>query len=296
MIVVRIYEGLGNQMFAYAYAYALSKRKKFKNKVYIDIRNEAINELDDVRIYRPITIDKFQLTLPVINNNIAKKWDYLKKAILIHKFIYVFAKRGIWKYKFMTESDYNFNKNNFRLKNNLYVVGWFQHYEYFKNVRSDLLKEFTLKQEFTEPQALKKIMKNYEVVSIHVRRGDYISNRMARKVMGICNEDYYEKAVEYINKKIENIYLFIFTDDEQWVKQTLKLSVPSIVISNHYGLTDEQELVLMSRCKHNIIANSTFSWWGAWLNTNKEKIVIAPKRWFADSRRKNIALKEWIKL
>ena len=114
--------------------------------------------------------------------------------------------------------------------------------------------------------------------------------------MSICGEDYYRKAVEYIKKRVNDAFLFVFTNDEKWVKSNLKFSIPNIVISNHYGLSDVQELILMSKCQHNIIANSTFSWWGAWLNTNKDKIVIAPERWFRKEDRNSIAVADWIKM
>lgn len=91
-------------------------------------------------------------------------------------------------------------------------------------------------------------------------------------------------------------YLFLFTNDAKWVEEHLKFDVPHTVISNRFGLSDIQEMMLMSQCNHNIIANSTFSWWGAWLNTHEDKIVIAPKRWFMDRTRKNIAMKDWIKM
>lgn len=296
MIVIRIYEGLGNQMFEYAYAYALNKRRIYKNNVYIDTRDIIANKLDAKRIYRPITIDQFQLSLPKASSKILKKWEYIENSSIMQKATYQLSKWGLWKYKIMVESDYNYNKCYCKPNDNLYIMGWFQHSEYFNNVRSELLSEFTLKQKFVIPNNLQEYMKNYEVVSLHVRRGDYVSNRSARKVMYICKEEYYKAAVEYIQTYIRNVFLFIFTDDVEWVKRRLTFPFPSIVISKHYGFTDAQELILMSKCKHNIIANSTFSWWAAWLNTNQDKIVIAPKRWFVDKKRKNIAMKEWVTL
>ena len=103
-------------------------------------------------------------------------------------------------------------------------------------------------------------------------------------------------AVKYLKTRVSNPYLFIFTNDEKWVNNNLYFDVPGIVITGHYNLSDVQELILMSQCKHNIIANSTFSWWGAWLNTYENKIVIVPHRWFKDVSRENIALESWVKM
>ena len=294
MIIVRIYEGLGNQMFEYAYAYALSRRKGYREKVHIDIRDKEVSEWDKKRIYRPLEINQFCISLPIASKDMLRKWSYIENLSIMQKIIYQLAQKGIWKYKFLIES--NYDKRYCRPGNDMYISGWFQHYEYFEKLRPKLLCEFTLKQNYIMPQELQYVMNNYEVVSLHVRRGDYINNQYARRLMSICGEDYYRKAVEYIKKRVNDAFLFVFTNDEKWVKSNLKFSIPNIVISNHYGLSDVQELILMSKCQHNIIANSTFSWWGAWLNTNKDKIVIAPERWFRKEDRNSIAVADWIKM
>lgn len=297
MIVVRIYEGLGNQMFEYAYAYALSKRMKHrKGNIYIDIRDEAVSEWDRNRFYRPIEINQFRISLQAAPIHVLKKWEYIKNQSLLQKAIYKIAEYGKWNYQFLIEENYNFDKKYYNIKDNMYVSGWFQHGEYFENVRDDLLREFTLKQEFKIPDELDIILKRFQVVSLHIRRGDYVSNLAVKKVMCYCGKEYYQRAIRYMNERLENIFLFIFTNDEEWVQRRLKLDLPYRVISNHYHLSDIQEMILMSKCKHNIIANSTFSWWGAWLNENEDKIVIAPKKWFVEKKRRNIAKKEWVQL
>lgn len=296
MIVVRIYEGVGNQMFQYAYAYALSINKEYKDKIYLDVRDEAVGERDRKRFYRPLEIDQFQISLPQASPDILKKWDYIESRSLYNKAIYWLAERGIGRYKIYNEDNYNFDKKYLKPKDNSYIMGSFQHDEYFNMLRPGLVKEFTLKKKLIIPAELETIMNRHEVVSIHIRRGDYVNDRCVRKVMGICNEKYYNKAVEYIMEHVKNVYLFVFTDDEQWVKDNLDFKTPHIIISGHFGLSDVQELVMMSKCRHNIIANSTFSWWGAWLNNNESKIVVAPGKWFRESGRKNIAVEQWVTL
>lgn len=297
MIVVRIYEGLGNQMFEYAYAFALSERMKEKGiQVFIDMRDEAVTSFDKIRFGRPLLLKQFNVKLSVASADILKKWDYLSEKNIVQKTIRKISDMGLWKYGIFKEHDFNYNKENIKIKDNTFVEGWFQHYQYFEKYRKALLSEFTLKEDFLIPKSVKKIMSDYQVISIHVRRGDYITNPIARKSMGICGVDYYLKAVEYLKGKLNKPYVFIFTNDQAWVEKNLQFDIPYTVISERYQFTDVQEMVLMSQCHHNVIANSTFSWWGAWLNMHSNKIVIAPKKWFLDSKRKNIAMHQWVKL
>jgi len=153
-----------------------------------------------------------------------------------------------------------------------------------------------LKEPWKLPETLEQIMKENDVISLHIRRGDYITDPKIRKVMYQCDKKYYEKALEYIRERLNRPYLFVFTNDVNWVKRNLSYDIPMAVVSDQYELTDVQELLLMSYCNHNIISNSTYSWWGAWLNTHKDKIVVAPRKWFLDRQRNTIAAKSWVKL
>lgn len=297
MIVVRIYEGLGNQMFEYAFAYALSKSAEKKNiKIYLDMRNKDVTVYDKRRMGRPLNINLFNISLPIADDEILGHWNYMTEETFIHKVISCIQGIGLWRYQVAQEVEFNYNRSCLRVRDYSYLTGWFQHYEYFERYREALLKEFTLKQKLQIPIQLQNIMDAYQVISIHIRRGDYITDPNARKAMCICERDYYDNAVEYLKSKLSNPYLFIFTNDEKWVAGNLQFDIPHIVVSNHYNLSDIQEMVLMSLCNHNIIANSTFSWWGAWMNTYQDKIVVAPKKWFVGGKRKNIAMESWVKI
>ena len=160
--------------------------------------------------------------------------------------------------------------------------GYWQSEKYFKNIRKILLLDFTLKKESKNFLKYKKLIIKTNSVSVHIRHGDYVKRAVARKYHGTLSFDYYFKAIELIGKKIKNPRFFVFSDDP--------------MISNFSGLTNNEELILMSKCKHNIIANSSFSWWGAWLNTNPKKIVIAPKKWFRAKTDFEIVPQSWIKL
>ena len=140
--------------------------------------------------------------------------------------------------------------------------------------------------------SLKTVLSECNTVSIHIRRGDY------KKYNFFLPISYYERAIEYIKNKIEDPIFLVFSDDIQWVKTHVKFEDEVFFVSQE-KLEDYEELILMSKCKHNIIANSSFSWWGAWLNTNDKKIVIGPNRWFDTIGKNagyNIMPSEWIRL
>ncbi len=155
-----------------------------------------------------------------------------------------------------------------------YLVGYFQSEKYFKNISDQVKKEFTLKEPIDHvlPNIAEDI-KTSQSVSVHIRRTDYLDKQHRYIILG---KDYYSSAMEIIQSKVPSPKFFFFSDDIEWVKQNLNFPSDSIFMN----YKDYEELALMSLCKHNIIANSTFSWWGAWLNTNMAKIVISPKKWF----------------
>jgi hypothetical protein len=120
-------------------------------------------------------------------------------------------------------------------------------------------------------------------VSVHVRRGDYISNPSAQHFHGTCGLDYYKKAVELILSKVNDPHFFIFSDDVKWVADNFMKEIRATIVDINDGSSAVKDMQLMSACKHHIIANSSFSWWGAWLGSNADKIVIGPRQWFADA-------------
>jgi hypothetical protein len=137
-------------------------------------------------------------------------------------------------------------------------------------------------------------------VSVHIRRGDYVTNSHTNAVHGTCSLEYYENAINYISEKVKAPHFFVFSDDYKWALENFKnRSYPVTCISNNADKNYE-DLTLMYNCKHHIIANSSFSWWGAWLNPNEDKIVIGPKQWFKSKKQstdtKDVMPKEWVKM
>jgi hypothetical protein len=170
------------------------------------------------------------------------------------------------------------------LKDNTYYAGYWTNRRYFPNDRNGIKKIFDFKNEMSviNKEVIKDIQ-NSNSVSIHIRRGDYVGNKVHD---GICNEKYYNQAIELIKKNIENPKFYIFSDEPEWVENNFRLDFKTVVDWNN-GAESYWDMYLMSCCKHNIIANSTFSWWGAYLNQNNDKIVIGPRYWFRNEKDSN---------
>jgi hypothetical protein len=173
-----------------------------------------------------------------------------------------------------------------QLPDNVCLDGYWQSEKYFPGIRALLKKEFTLRSPLEgEDLRLAESIRACVAVSLHVRRGDYLSNPHAAKHHGTCDRDYYDQAVSFIKRNFPAAQLFIFSDDPQWTEANMRYDLPTFIVSKTDGTAEGRDLTLMSNCRHHIIANSSFSWWGAWLGEDLEKTVIAPKRWFNDPAR-----------
>jgi len=180
---------------------------------------------------------------------------------------------------FFIEDGLTFNKAVEFLPSDCYLSGYWQSENYFKDIKEIIRKDFKFRQKLTDQNLMiaKQILSSNSV-SLHIRRGDYITN--ADSVHSNCTVDYYTRAMDYFDSKLSNPIYFIFSDDIEWVKKNLKIRNEHKFINHNKGLNSHNDMHLMSLCRHNIIANSSFSWWGAWLNSNREKIVVAPEKWF----------------
>lgn len=200
--------------------------------------------------------------------------------------------------KIFFEPYFNFNRRFFKLPSNIYLSGYFQSEKYFKNIEAVIRKEFVLKEETSEVyKILADDVNGVNSVSIHFRRGDYITNQGLNKVFGTPSLDYYYAAVKKIAETTKDPRFFIFSNDIEWVKNNFKIAFPVTYILGP-SIKNYEEISLMSKCRHNIIANSSFSWWGAWLNNHSDKIVIAPARWLQWKRinTKDVVPTNWEKM
>lgn len=289
LIIIKITDGLGNQMFQYAYARALQNRTT--KKIYLDIgdinnmQNEKAREsgwvdLCDKREYQ---LDNFLISLPVITSNMLPTKNEIKYEK--KRFLRYCNDLRLLPTVYLKEIDLGENGIKFTRYQNYYIEGYFFNRRNYEGIEDILHREFQLKRDICLPDNISKILKKRNTVSLHIRRGDFL--RVGRN---ISESDYYMKAINYMQSKIDNLFLFIFSDDMEWVKNNMKFKNEYLLVSE-YGFSDCEELTLMSMCKNNIIANSTFSYWGAWLNPNKEKIVIVPRGW-----RQKIIPDSWVLL
>ena len=161
-----------------------------------------------------------------------------------------------------------------------YLYGYWMNDQYFRDIESELKTAFDFKNIDDFNVKLSRQLSTENSVSLHIRRGDYIN----LPNFNICGESYYKNAISYIEENVRSPKFYIFSDDPEWCETYLKqFNIDYRIIKHNTGTTSFRDMFLMSKCKHNIIANSTFSWWGAWLNNNSEKIVIAPERWWKDT-------------
>lgn len=183
----------------------------------------------------------------------------------------------------------------------VYLDGYWQSERYFSTIRAQLLQELTLKSNWgpdNEDMFGQILAAGAGAVSLHVRRGDYVTNAHTASYHGVCSLDYYRVAVAYIAERVSAPYFFIFSDDLDWVRQNLQTGFPMTFVAVNSADNGICDLMLMRSCRHHIIANSSFSWWGAWLNSSEDKIVVAPQHWFSGASHDTSDLipASWIRL
>lgn len=287
MIIIKLIGGLGNQMFQYALGRKLSLVNKYPFKMDI---SWYVNEEFGRDIKREYSLKHFNVVEDFAMEDELKKFAYKKK--FLYKLIQKFKKEvlGI--------SNISFVSKILKTRDNSYLDGFWQSEKYFADIKDVLLKDFSLKDGLSDmAEEIEKQEAGSNSVSLHVRRGDYVSDKKVSDSIGICSPDHYREAIKIIKGKVPSPTFFIYSDDIGWVKDNLKIDAPTVYVSRP-ELKDYEELVLMSKCKHNIIANSSFSWWGAWLNQNPEKVVIAPKQWFKNPNinTKDVIPDSWMKI
>ncbi len=257
--------GLGNQMFQYAASYSLAKYCNFS--LVLDISSYEKN-------FRSFELGIFK--------EFSSKHTYLEKKASV---------------RFFREASFSFDERFFKKYwfQSVCIVGYWQSFRYFRRNKADLLKIFTFDRKLMSDETMmfeKKIRKQ-ESVSLHVRRGDYLETQN-KKIHGILGIDYYTKALSCFED--ENLFI-VFSDDVDYCREVFT-GENFLIIDDKEGRSDWEDMYLMSICDHNIIANSSFSWWGAYLNKNPEKKVIAPKNWFSDNSKdtKDLIPESWVRI
>lgn len=292
MVIVQLTDGLGNQMFQYATGFALALHRGVSLRL----------ELSHYRVhnYRRFLLDRFNIrAAPISWRRVAymtglglrggpKQLSRVMQAVLPG-----------FRHLVYKEKHFHFDPNVLKLPGNVYLSGYWQSEKYFKRFASALRHEFTVRSAPNAKTAeLLQLIRNVNSVSVHLRRGDYVSDPRTSQTHGACPVEYYWRAADQIKWMITAPYFFVFSDDIEWAKENLRLNAPTVFVDHNGPSHPEEDLRLMSSCKHHIIANSTFSWWGAWLSDYPEKIVIAPRTWLrrSDLDTRDVVPETWIRL
>ena len=266
-IRIKLTGGLGNQMFQFATGFATAK----KNNVRLSLDLSYINQR---QLFNGFELEKVF--------DIYSKVSFLNKGLSFKSinFKEILNKIDITFYNFK-EPHFHYTSNILDIPKHSFLDGYWQSELYFKNYSKEIKKIFNFSNQLDKQNHLiaNDISKNNSI-SIHVRRGDFLLKRNNNHNIDL--KDYYLKAIDKSSKCFKNPKYFIFTDDPLWVTENFILDYSYIVVDVNYGTKSFFDMYLMSLCKSNIIANSSFSWWSAWLNNNKDKIVYAPKNWFND--------------
>jgi len=270
MIITKLNGGLGNQLFQYAAGRALSDR--LSTSLYPDTDDFALN-FQTKRHYR---LSSFKI----------------KSAGFPASFV---AKLPI--FSSVKEQSFTFTHQLDKAKNFCRLTGYWQSPKYFSSIRADLLKEIVPKRTIVYPTKLSNMLKAGGTVAIHVRRGDYTKDPAAIRLLGALSIAYYRKAVKRLSLQVKINHFIVISDDLPWCRINLKSLVPAKQ-TTYFSQGVIDDLMLMTKASHNIIANSSYSWWGAWLNQNPEQIVIAPKNWFKPGTlsAKDLIPKTWIQV
>jgi hypothetical protein len=279
MIVVRLISGLGNQMFQYAAGRALSILKD--TELLLD---NAWYESIHANTPRQYELGNFNISARPLGSWLRacdlqlrrRRYAYLR--VLLEALDVPFAPRHI------IDIQNGFDDRLAKAGRNVYLDGYWQSECYFSGIRDTLLQEFTFRCA-PDPvnSAMLESISQCNAVCIHVRRGDYLTT-VNRGIHGLCGLDYYRTAIDYIRSRVSNPTFFIFSDDPQWVESKFPEVERMTAVTHNVGCQDSEDLRLMMNCRHFIIANSSFSWWAAWLGQCTDKIVVAPRRWAVSTK------------
>jgi hypothetical protein len=273
VLLVKLQGGLGNQMFQYAFGLSLSQ--KLNSRLYFDL--SFYNETDNQLTKRNYELTIFPAKVKIADDKLINRF---LRPTFVRK---IMNKLGAGITHIYRENTLKFNKQIFDVKSPVYIEGFWQSERYFKFNEALIRKCFNFNAPLNQESAKLSVQLAGQVntVSVHVRRGDYVTSKTTNELHGVCSVNYYMKAIALIKKRLRSVHFYFFSDDVQWVSENLLSNIDNYtLVQNNAGDESWQDMALMSKCRHHIIANSSFSWWGAWLNPDKGKIVIAPKDWF----------------
>jgi hypothetical protein len=274
-VIARIEGGLGNQLFQYAAARSLADR--LGCDLALDLR--GLDENGD----RPFQLDLYRIRasvassqqLQVLPDWRSTRWGRIR--LNLSQFVPVF-----FSFPVFWPRSFAFDRRFDQISQPVYMVGYWQSEKYFAWNRGRLLQDIQLAAVLSAGTPLLDEIRSTRSVALHIRRGDYVSHAAAAQFHGLCDMAYYHAAINALKARFPDIHVFVFSDEPAWARANLRLDVPTDYVDANPTDKGHIDLELMRQCQHHVIANSSFSWWGAWLCDSHEQGVYAPGRWFAD--------------
>lgn len=292
MVISNIIGGIGNQMFQYAAGRALSLERG--ELLRLDVSGFAGYGLHHgFELQRVFSCPAETADESDVRSILGWQFSFGIRRIVARPGMAAFRRKG-----FIVEPHFQYWPEIKHAPRDCYLVGYWQSEKYFRDVASDIRVDFTFKPPLINRNAeFAGQIAKVNAVSLHVRRGDYAKNPKTNATHGLCSLDYYQAAIQHVAERVDQPSFFIFSDDPSWVRENLKIKFPCQYVDHNQGAESYNDMRLMSMCNHHIIANSSFSWWGAWLNPDLEKIVVAPRKWFANGNNvKDLFPQGWVTL
>lgn len=298
MKIVNVIGGLGNQLFQYAFAVALKVHNPDEN-ILLDtshFHSVFFKKYKGRNLHYGYEIDKIldNVIIPLAKpGHLIRVTNYVPNYLLSRFVRRYFPKR---KSEYIEKQDFTFDTEALCQNGDRYYEGYWQAADYFYGIEDKIREAFKFKPLDKCNMEWVNRLQNQCSVSVHVRRGDYVTNK---GFGGICDLDYYTRAIKYVIRKIENPIFYVFSNDIKWCEENIKplMNGAECVFVNHNkGKDSYKDMELMSYCHTNIIANSSFSWWGAFLNHNDNALVIAPQKWNNHFDKVDTYCKIWVRL
>jgi len=292
MIVSAILGGIGNQMFQYSAGRALALSRN--EPLLVDLSG-----FDGYGLHQGYELQRvFALEVkPAEREQIQDLFGWRSNSLVLK----LLKRRGFAKLRghhLAIEPHFNYWHDLASLGTPLYMMGYWQSARYIGSHEAQIRDDFRFRNPLQGRNAeLASEMESSASVSLHIRRGDYVTHKATTKIMELCSLDYYREAVRHISSRVHDPVFFVFSDDMEWAKKSLNFHPNFVFVEQNTGLESYRDMQLMSACRNHIIANSSFSWWGAWLNPKPDKLVIAPRRWFRNGMNDSDLIPvQWIRL
>jgi hypothetical protein len=274
MIVFRSMGGLGNQLFQYATARRLAHHLGTELVVDPGWHERRFRNTTQ----RPFELPRLQVKMRAVEGS-ERAWAWLASNRILGRVPLATP------WAVTRERSFSFDESVRGAQDGSYLYGYWQSARYFEDIRELLVAELQPREAMSDrDRAVSDAMGGCESVFVHVRRGDFVSLAAAASNHGTCTPEYYAKACRAVLRQTRRPVMFVFSDDAAWAREHLKLDAETVFVDHNGPDAASQDLRLMTRCRHAILANSTFGWWGAWLGGGDDRVVVAPAKWFADGR------------